>query len=331
MKSAPATRADAVMPWTRTRQRLRQWWLDRHPPRDHVVLHQRNLYILPTRAGWMLCLTLLVLLLASINYQLNLGYLLTFLIAGCALVSTWVCHRNMLALELHALPPTPVFAGQPAQVQIQIHNPTKHWRYALSLGLIDSQSGEEITVDAAPQGSTTVNVVYTPLQRGRNTLPTLGMQTLYPLGIFRVWTVWRPAATLLVYPAPESKPPSLPEPEPTQGAQAPVRRTASGTEFDGVRPYRRGDPLKWIAWKKISPCGDLYSKEQLSLQGTLIWLDLRQARTGELETDLERLCAWLLKAESQAHVYGLKLPHLEIPPGSGVEHRNRCLEALALC
>ena len=34
----------------------------------------------------MLGATLLVLLVGSINYQLNLGYLLTFLLAGSALV-----------------------------------------------------------------------------------------------------------------------------------------------------------------------------------------------------------------------------------------------------
>ena len=49
-----------------------------------MILTQRNVYILPTAPGLMLALTLLLLLVTSINYQLNLGYLLTFLLAGCA-------------------------------------------------------------------------------------------------------------------------------------------------------------------------------------------------------------------------------------------------------
>ena len=56
----------------------------RLPLTDSITLTQRNVYILPTRPGLMLALTLLVLLVASINYQLNLGYLLTFLLAGSA-------------------------------------------------------------------------------------------------------------------------------------------------------------------------------------------------------------------------------------------------------
>ncbi|MDO8276345.1 MAG: DUF58 domain-containing protein, partial [Serpentinimonas sp.] len=40
-------------------QRLRAWWLRRLPPQDQTDLQHGNLYLLPTRAGWMLALTLL--------------------------------------------------------------------------------------------------------------------------------------------------------------------------------------------------------------------------------------------------------------------------------
>ncbi|MBK9362478.1 MAG: hypothetical protein IPM99_15800 [Rubrivivax sp.] len=48
--------------------------------------------------------TLLVLLLASINYQLNLGYLLTFLLAGSGLVSMHVTHNTLRRLTLRLRP-----------------------------------------------------------------------------------------------------------------------------------------------------------------------------------------------------------------------------------
>ena len=52
------------------------------PVTDTWTLNQHNIYILPTRGGWAFGLTLLVMLVASINYPLNLGYVLTFLLAG---------------------------------------------------------------------------------------------------------------------------------------------------------------------------------------------------------------------------------------------------------
>ena len=79
---------------------FRQWWQARLPLSDTLTLTQRNVYILPTRAGFMLGATLLVLLVGSINYQLNLGYLLTFLLAGSAVVGMHVCHATLRGLTL---------------------------------------------------------------------------------------------------------------------------------------------------------------------------------------------------------------------------------------
>ena len=73
------------------RRRWTQWWHARHRPCERLLLTQRNVYILPTAAGGMLALTVLVMLIASINFQLNMGYLLTFLLAGSATASTACC------------------------------------------------------------------------------------------------------------------------------------------------------------------------------------------------------------------------------------------------
>ena len=59
------------------RARFRQWWQSRVPLTDTWALGQRNIYILPTRAGFTFAATMLVMLLAAINYQLNLGFALT--------------------------------------------------------------------------------------------------------------------------------------------------------------------------------------------------------------------------------------------------------------
>jgi len=80
------------------RARLQHWFWARLPRHDRTVLQQRNLYILPTGAGWLLLVTLLVLLLASVNYQISLGYLLTFLIAGCAVISIPMAHNTLRGL-----------------------------------------------------------------------------------------------------------------------------------------------------------------------------------------------------------------------------------------
>jgi hypothetical protein len=51
-------------PFSFARRKFRQWWQARLPLSDTLTLTQRNVYILPTRPGFMLWLTLLVLLVA---------------------------------------------------------------------------------------------------------------------------------------------------------------------------------------------------------------------------------------------------------------------------
>ena len=125
MPEARQSRLFGTSGWRHPRSALQAWWHNRLPRRDTLTLTQRNVYILPTRAGWMLALTLVLLLVASINYQLNLGYLLTFLLAGSAVVGMHVCHGNLRGLTLNLHPPEPVHASQPVDLQVQAFTPDR--------------------------------------------------------------------------------------------------------------------------------------------------------------------------------------------------------------
>ena len=310
------------------RARLRRWWLTRLPLTDSLVLTQRNVYILPTRAGWMLAATLLVLLVASINYQLNLGYLLTFLLAGCAAAGMAVGHGTLRGLRLQLLPPQPLFAGALARLDVKLINPRTTPRYAIGVALLDDP--QWAWADVPAQGEASVQIGFRPARRGLHRVPTLTAETRYPLGTFRVWAVWRPAAQLLVYPAPEVPPPPLPPGEPRSGAGVAAGARASG-EFDGVRAWQRGDPMKLVVWKKFAKSDELVSRDTQQAHRQELWLDLARAGSLDTEARLSRLAAWVLAADEQGLDYGLRLPGLEIAPASGAAHRLRCLEALATC
>src|SRR3954470_9033654 len=114
----PRRWSSVMNPFAYVRRRFRQWWQARLPLADTLTLTQRNVYILPTRPGFMLGLTLLVLIIASINYQLNLGYLLTFLLTGCAVVGMHVCHGTLRGLTMNLAPPDAQFAGTSAGLRI---------------------------------------------------------------------------------------------------------------------------------------------------------------------------------------------------------------------
>ena len=320
------------VPWWRpvryVRHRFQLWWQARVPLRDVTVLTQRNVYILPTRPGFMLGATLLVLLVASINYQLNLGYLLTFMLAGSAVVGMHVCHSTLRGLTMHLQPPDPQFVGASAVISINLQSTRNSVRHGIGLAVLGS--AHWVWTDVPAQGSATVHVAFKPQARGLHRVPTLTAETRFPLGTFRVWTVWRPAAQVLVYPLPEPHPPALPPGEPRSGGAATLDRQFTG-EYDGVRAYRRGDPLKTVVWKKVAKADELISRDAQQAQRFELWLDLAHTGASAIEHKLSRLCAWVLQAEKLGLDYGLRLNGAEVKPGNGEAHKKRCLEALALC
>lgn len=330
----------AVNPMAPVRRRFERWWQARLPLNDTLALTHRNVYILPTSAGWMLALTLVVLLIASINYQLNLGYLLTFLLAGSAVVGMHICHANLRGLTLHLKPPEPHFLGASSPFELQLTSERAAPRYGIALAVKATGHGTLAAhhwalTDVPGQGQATVQVAFQPTRRGLHRVPTLTAETRFPLGTFRVWTYWRPAAQVMVYPAPEVPAPPLPPGEPRAGGTGSAPSHGVG-DFDGVRPYRRGDPLKLVVWKKAAKSlatgtDDLVSRDAPQTQQHELWLNLADAALPEHEARVSRLTAWVLQADRLGLDYGLRLHGTEIAPDTGAAHRRRCLEALALC
>jgi uncharacterized protein (DUF58 family) len=314
-------------PLRRLRRKMQQWFEARLPLTDSVTLTQRSVYILPTRPGLMLAATLLLLLVASINYQLNLGYLLTFLLAGSALAGMHVSHGTLRGVSLHLGVLTPIFQGASALIDIQLQSQRKSVRHGIGLAVLGS--GHWAWCDVPAQGVSALQVAFQPLSRGWHRVPTLTAETRYPLGTFRVWTVWRPAAQVLVYPSPELSAPPLPL-SAAHAGDGPATQASVAGDFDGVRAYRRGDPLKMVVWKKLAKADELVSRDSVHTQGIELWLDQRQTGLSHPEQQLSRLCAWVLQADKLALDYGLRLAGLDISPASGEAHKRRCLQALAL-
>ena len=203
--------------------------------------------------------------------------------------------------------------GLPVRLQVQLHNAARATRYGIGVAVRGShQSREWVWCDVPGQGSATVQVAFAPALRGLQGAPLLKLETRYPLGTFRSWALWRPAAQVLVYPAPEVPPQPLPPGEPRAGGTGNAPSQGIG-EFDGVRAYRRGDPLKLVVWKKAAKSlatgtDDLVSRDAQQAQRHELWLDLAHAALPNHEARVSRLTAWVLQADRLGLDYGLRLP-----------------------
>jgi len=143
--------------------RLRNWFYGyAAPERGSVVLGHRRVYILPTRLGWLYAATLGILLVGSINYAMQLGFALTFLLAGLGLVAMVHTTRNLARLSVSAGRAEPVFAGEAAQFRLYLDNRARYDRPALLVR--HQRSGAQLVLDL-PAGRVGEAVLAVPTSR----------------------------------------------------------------------------------------------------------------------------------------------------------------------
>jgi len=337
--------------WYRHR---RERWLVRRDRRDSgaangITLTPRRVYILPTRPGLGFAVLLLLMLIGALNYNLGLGFALTFFTGACAVADMYLTTRNLVALQLTAGRAAPVFAGEQAQFEVQLHNPTRRDRFAIVIGFDDDASWKSAASAAVSPpathstdvaaGATSAVVLSAPAPvRGWLAAPRIRLATSFPLGLFRAWSYWKPAQqklelAVLVYPAPETPAPPLP----SHGAASEDGHGAVGLDnFAGIRPYQQGDPMRHLAWRQIArhdPAlgGQLVTKQFDGGAVAELALDFAElpAHLG-LELRLSRMTQWVLQAELRALPYSLRLGAASYGPALGDAHRAACLRALAL-
>jgi uncharacterized protein (DUF58 family) len=140
--------------------------------------------------------------------------------------------------------------------------------------------------------------------------------------------VWRPATRVLAWPQPEQPAPPLPR-QGSAGDGDLTRARSQGGEFDGVRPWQRGDTMRQVVWKKVAHAGELVSRETVGTGRRELRLDWAETGVSGTEPRLARLAAWVVAADRDGVPFALQLPGVELPVGAGEAQRRAALDRLA--
>lgn len=304
----------------------KRWRLTLSRPDDNgeVTLKSDRIFILPTAYGLLFIVMLLVMLVGSINYNNNLGFILTFLLGSLGLVSILHTYRNIAKIRVRAGKFAPVFAGQQAQFTVHIHNAANTARHAIVIQ-IEKLFSIVSELPACSDGHAAIPIV--TQQRGRYPLGTLRIESVFPLGLLRAWAYVKFNTTYLVYPKPLTM--ALPLEAIGDDEGGSVGKERGVDEYVGVRNYTPGDPARQIHWKALAKGQPLQTKQFTRNQSQTLWLDWNLLPNLDTETRLGIICHWVLDAQENSRTYGLRLPGLELPPDNGETHRKQCLEALA--
>jgi len=309
----------------RAQQRWLRWINRRIPPATSVTLDQRRIFIFPTGIGLFFLFTLLVMLIAAINYQNNMSFALTFLLANLFVVAVFHTFANLSGLTVHAVRASPVFNGQLAEYEIMVSRPKRRQYFGLRFRW---GTPDVVEVNLQQHDEMPVKLFLPTQQRGWHRPGRLRLESVYPLGLLRAWTWLDLDLRALVYPRP------LPSDalagvasDQPDGSTQPV---SGSDDFFGLRDYRKGDPLRHVFWKSVAKGQSLQSKQYAAYADRSLWLDWAQFEGLPPEQRLSHLCYWVLELDRGSEEYGLRLPGVTISPNRGEAHRQQVLKQLAL-
>lgn len=290
-----------------------------------VTLTRDRIYIIPTKAGLIFAALLTVLLIGSINYEKNLGFILTFLLVGIGnilLLSTW---RNIAGLTLKGGDAQPVFAGEDAHFTVQLVNHQLYDRFSIA---ISQHGAEQDLVDCAANSNQLINFKAQTITRGRLDAGRFRLYTEFPSGLFIAWTWSDLSMSCLVYPAPDS---SIELPVFDHSESGETDSAGQGMEnFSHLRKYHHGDNISHISWKAVAKTDEIFTKQFIGAKPVTHWISWNDIPARDTEQRLSLMTALIIHAEKNHQYYGLRLPEKEISPDSGSKHFHRCLSALAL-
>jgi len=300
-----------------------QW---RGPEPGAIVLVQRRVFILPSRQGLVFATVLLVMLAASINYTLGLGFVLTFLLGALGVNAMIHTFRNLANLRITGGRTRPVFAGESALFAIHLENRGDTDRYAIGL---THDRRQATFVDVMARSTVPATAGVPAPRRGILRPGRLTVFSRFPLGLYYAWAYVDLDLRCIVYPRPA--PSGVPMPPAASSTGAGSERGQGQEDFSGMRQYHRGDSPRHIAWKVAARDQGLLTKQFTGRAETELWLDWAQLppQMG-VEERLSQLARWVLDAHAAGLTYGLRLPGATVELAAGEAQRERCLEALAL-
>lgn len=285
------------------------------------ILGRRQVYILPTGAGWMLLSMSGTAMLAALNYTSNEALLTALLLGGCMIGALMGGHRALEGLTIVSIVPEPGHEGDGIVLDIEIKTRPK----ARGLIALCGEAQATFLVDA--QGRGVASLMLPATARGVWQVPRVCIATRQPLGLGTAWTwILAKETPVRVWPALEAAP--APLPRVNEGERQAMQSPLQNQDVRSLRPYRPGDPVRQIAWKQTARTGRTVVREYDRPSGQAI-IDWDQLSHLPIEQRLRRIATWVVEAERCGRPTHLRLPQQQIGPGKGGAHKRACLDALA--
>lgn len=307
------------------RRFFRRWIERRTRLESECQLDHRRLYILPSKAGLGFLILLIALWLLATNFENNLVFMLCFLLVALFVVSIHFTHATLSGLTVKPVRAESVFKGDAAAVELCFSQVRARRREQVSLSF---EGGAPQMITLGKAGDTFVTVLAPTTRRGYLEPGLLTVESVYPVGLMRVWTYIRFRFDAAVFPVPV---PDQSRSSNRRGAGESHYSGTSGSEdYVGLKTFEAGESLRHIAWKQYAREQGLWSKQYGDPVDSRLWIDWDDYVGMDSEQRLSRMTWQVCESETTGKVYGLRLPGTELSPSQGLAHRQSALRCLAL-
>jgi uncharacterized protein (DUF58 family) len=283
---------------------------------------------------------------AAINTGNNLLFLGWGLVLSAIVLSGLLSEATLKPLEVWARPPFEARARQKAFLPIIARNTA---RRLPAFGVETRALVEEATAASddepirasggfelkmEPGAAREARGQFTPVKRGLHRVRLLIAATAYPFGFFEKSRNFREERQTEFWVGPHVVDVAgLALDLFARLGEAPAAVAGGGDDFFALRPYRAGDDVRRVHWRRVARTGRWVVVENEANRGVAVILELALGKKREAADEVEHAIATLGSLAETLLRRGLRVgvraPGALILPGSGDEQRRTIMYALA--
>jgi len=290
-----------------------------------------------TKVGlWYILLTVVVGVAAA-NSGNNSLYLVEAVLLAVLVVSGLASRGNLRNLQLEAVPPDEVHAGQRFSLRLQVTNRSRLFGRRLVVIRSGAKGPPAFIGLLRRRERRRARLEIFASRRGALRLPCLQVSSIFPLGLFRKGLRYRTDLEVIIFP--EISPLALRQHGRSGGhSDRSSQRRGWGHELLSLRDFRPGDDYRDVHWKRSARTGTLVVMEREAEKDRRLSILLDNG-VGEPSSPVElmRFERLVSEAASAAHYHleqGFEVELVTRGGGTGFarsrRHRLRIMEILAL-
>ncbi len=265
-----------------------------------AFVKKQKTYILPTSFGLVYGVLCFILLLMGMAYGNNLVYVVCFYSTVMGLAIAKLTNDHVDAILIESVYAKDIFAESNQKFLVVLKNESRQHLKEIEVRI--SRQKEIVKTDIKPSESKTIELSWSPTQRGEQKFPIVRVQSSYPAGLFGAWKVRKSSELVTVYPS-------------RIGIKEFPNSSFIAQDSVGVlreiRDYKPGDSPKRIHWRSLAKNNQLRTLIHEGNEGQVCHLEWHHVSHLPQEERLQQLSLWISMAETQHIPWTVKLRGIE--------------------